>query len=60
MIVWIALRYTSPDGRLYSLTEKSATLIVRPRGWHLEENTRIQELSGNGWRLPAKSRFLPL
>jgi len=29
--------YTSPDGRLYSLHEKPATLVVRPRGWHLEE-----------------------
>lgn len=31
------IRYTSPDGRLYTLIEKPATLLVRPRGWHLEE-----------------------
>ena len=31
------IEYTSPDGRRYSLNEKSATLLVRPRGWHLLE-----------------------
>ena len=31
------IRYASPDGRLYTLVEKPATLLVRPRGWHLEE-----------------------
>jgi malate synthase len=29
--------YVSPDGRAYRLNEKTATLMVRPRGWHLEE-----------------------
>jgi malate synthase len=31
------IRYTSPAGREYRLTEKPATLIVRPRGLHLPE-----------------------
>lgn len=31
------LEYTSPDGRVYRLNERVATLVVRPRGWHLEE-----------------------
>jgi malate synthase len=31
------LEYTSPDGRRYQLGERLATLVVRPRGWHLEE-----------------------
>src|SRR5579872_265053 len=31
------LTYTSPEGKKYSLNENIATLIVRPRGWHLEE-----------------------
>lgn len=31
------LEYTSPQGKEYRLQEKTATLIVRPRGWHLEE-----------------------
>lgn len=31
------LSYTSPDGREYRLGERVATLLVRPRGWHLDE-----------------------
>jgi len=31
------LIYTSPDGRAYRLGERLATLLVRPRGWHLDE-----------------------
>src|SRR6478672_6428557 len=29
--------YTSPEGKSYRLDEKTATLFVRPRGWHLPE-----------------------
>src|SRR5579872_6755805 len=29
--------YTSPEGKKYQLAERIATLMVRPRGWHLEE-----------------------
>ncbi len=31
------LSYTSPEGKQYSLGERLATLVVRPRGWHLDE-----------------------
>ena len=31
------LAFTSPEGKQYALKEKLATLVVRPRGWHLEE-----------------------
>ncbi|MFN2400364.1 MAG: malate synthase A [Gemmatimonadaceae bacterium] len=31
------LEYTGPDGKAYRLNEELATLIVRPRGWHLVE-----------------------
>jgi malate synthase len=31
------LGFTSPEGKVYALGEKTATLIVRPRGWHLLE-----------------------
>lgn len=31
------LVFKSPDGKEYALNEKRATLMVRPRGWHLEE-----------------------
>src|SRR5690606_37105004 len=27
----------NPDGRRYELKEETATLVVRPRGWHLPE-----------------------
>jgi malate synthase len=29
--------FTSPEGKEYRLNDKVATLLVRPRGWHLEE-----------------------
>jgi malate synthase len=32
-----SLSYRSPEGKEYRLQEKTATLVVRPRGWHLEE-----------------------
>ncbi|HEX9892608.1 MAG TPA: hypothetical protein VGA78_01740, partial [Gemmatimonadales bacterium] len=31
------LEYLSPEGKRYALGEELATLVVRPRGWHLEE-----------------------
>jgi len=31
------LTFTSPEGKVYKLNEKVATLLVRPRGWHLNE-----------------------
>src|SRR5258707_15553694 len=31
------ITYTSPEGKSYKLNEKIATLLVRPRGWHLDE-----------------------
>jgi malate synthase len=31
------LDFTSPDGKEYRLNPEVATLVVRPRGWHLEE-----------------------
>ncbi len=32
-----ALSFTSPEGKCYALKDNLATLVVRPRGWHLEE-----------------------
>jgi malate synthase len=29
--------YVSPDGKRYALEPRTATLVVRPRGWHLVE-----------------------
>jgi malate synthase len=31
------LDFKSPEGKEYRLNDKVATLVVRPRGWHLEE-----------------------
>jgi malate synthase len=31
------LEFTSPEGKHYELGDDLATLIVRPRGWHLDE-----------------------
>jgi malate synthase len=31
------LTFESPEGKSYRLGERLATLVVRPRGWHLEE-----------------------
>ena len=31
------ISFSAPDGRVYRLGEKIATLLVRPRGWHLDE-----------------------
>jgi malate synthase len=36
------IAYTGPDGKRYALNERVATLLVRPRGWHLpEKHVRI-------------------
>ncbi|HUQ16612.1 MAG TPA: malate synthase A [Candidatus Saccharimonadales bacterium] len=31
------IELTTPEGKSYRLAEKTATLVVRPRGWHLPE-----------------------
>jgi malate synthase len=31
------INFTSPEGKEYALGEELATLLVRPRGWHLNE-----------------------
>jgi malate synthase len=32
------LSFTSPEGKEYRLKDSLATLVVRPRGWHLDES----------------------
>jgi len=32
-----SLAFTTPEGKRYELAAKTATLLVRPRGWHLTE-----------------------
>jgi malate synthase len=31
------IAFASPDGKRYALNDRTATLLVRPRGWHLVE-----------------------
>ncbi len=31
------ISFANPEGKQYKLNDKTATLMVRPRGWHLEE-----------------------
>ena len=33
----LTLAYTSPEGKKYALKDKIATILARPRGWHMEE-----------------------
>ena len=45
-----SIDFTSPEGKQYKLNEKIATLLVRPRGWHLEEKHMLvddQPMSGS-------------
>ncbi len=36
------ISFTSPEGKSYALKDATATLIVRPRGWHLlEKHVRV-------------------
>lgn len=45
-----AISFENPDGKKYTLNEQHATLLVRPRGWHLnEKHCRVdgEEVSGS-------------
>lgn len=44
------LNYTSPEGKIYTLHDQVALLMVRPRGWHLSEKHLLideQPISGS-------------
>src|SRR4051812_8370820 len=43
------ITFTSPEGKSYALKEKTATIVARPRGWHMEE----KHVRLNGKRVPA-------
>jgi len=43
------ISYTSPEGKEYKLNPQTAVLIVRPRGWHLNE----KHILVNGKEIPA-------
>ncbi len=35
------IEYVSPEGKAYKLKDRTATLMVRPRGWHLNEKHMV-------------------
>ena len=37
------IEFSSPEGKKYKLNDKVATLLVRPRGWHLNEKHVLRE-----------------
>jgi len=44
------ITFENPNGKLYELNDETATLFVRPRGWHLEEKHILvheQPISGS-------------
>ncbi|MFM9107133.1 MAG: malate synthase A [Chloroflexota bacterium] len=44
------ISFANPDGKRYELGERTATLVVRPRGWHLPERHILidgEEASGS-------------
>lgn len=43
------IAFTSPEGKAYALGEKVATIVARPRGWHMEE----KHVHLDGKRVPA-------
>ncbi len=43
------LTYTSPEGKAYALNTHTSVLIVRPRGWHLDE----RHVTHEGRAIPA-------
>jgi malate synthase len=38
------IQFASPEGKQYKLNEKTAVLLLRPRGWHLDE--KHMEIAG--------------
>ena len=57
------IEFTGPDGREYTLNDEIATLLVRPRGWHLPEKHIVvdgEPVSGVARRLrPATFSATP-
>ncbi len=43
------IEYASPEGKRYRLADKVATMLVRPRGWHLpEKHVRVDGQTASG------------
>jgi malate synthase len=48
-----SIDYTSPEGKRYRLNDRTAVLVVRPRGWHLPEKHWV-----NGGEEPIAGAFV--
>jgi malate synthase len=51
------ISFTGPEGKKYALNEKTAVLLVRPRGWHLVEKHFL--VDGEPILLPAQTGIAP-
>ena len=52
--------FTADTGKRYELADDAATLMVRPRGWHLDEsNVAIRRASGLGFAFRFRFVLLP-
>lgn len=52
------LTFTSPEGKRYEVTaERTPTIVMRPRGWHLTEK-HIDFIDRNGRRLAASGSLV--
>ncbi|GAA4781557.1 malate synthase A [Microbacterium gilvum] len=52
------LSFTSPEGRRYEVTaERTPTIVMRPRGWHLEEH-HLRFADRHGRTLPASGSLV--
>jgi malate synthase len=54
------IEMTGPDGREYRLADETATLLVRPRGWHLpERHVLVDGAPRVGEPVRLRARVLP-
>ncbi|MGW9114954.1 malate synthase A [Microbacterium sp. NPDC055683] len=52
------LSFTTPEGRRYEVTaERTPTIVMRPRGWHLEEH-HLRFADRHGRTLPASGSLV--
>ena len=53
------LTFESPEGKAYRLDDETATLVVRPRGWHLVESGMLVD-GVPGLGQPVRLRAVPV
>src|SRR2546426_11722044 len=53
------ISFTGPEGKRYALNERTATLMVRPRGWHLVEKHVLVRSEERRVGKECRSRWSP-